>query len=224
MKQLSKNATQEEIVENIKSRIKTVGIDDEPYTHTNIKRIYGVDVEDETPNISLYLAFYISKLTIALVKGESKDIPKPIMKQLKCAMRDGVLCLYTSAVAYSVSKIIQPEVDAKYYIGYVNSVWEFNLFKSIEIPSLNVTTFHSIITLDGKVIDVCYPFQNDGEEYVEDLIYGSFPPDVVMYGWDMSHELQCLLELFSSYSDMSVDEWILEHITFLKNILDKDLE
>lgn len=217
IKQLSENATQEEIVSNIIERMDLLGIDNSTYELNNIERITGEPWnKDSSLDMNLCLAYYSAKLAVAVVNGEYNGVPKSIKKQLKCAMGDGLICVYISTIIHAMSKIIQPEIDSNLYLGYIDDTWDLNSIPFLKIPPVRVSSFHATVTVDGKAIDACYPFQYDGVESVGELIYGDYPPTAKMWGWEMNKEASHFLNWFSSYSKSTVDELIKEHIFLFK--------
>lgn len=221
MRQLSENKTQEEVIECILQRMKELEFDTSICSASNIERIYGEYWNEESPmNTNLYIGLYANKLVRAVVLGEEDGIPKHIIKQLNRAMGDGVICLYISAVIHVMSFFIQPDVPCDFYVGYVDTKWNFNLFSSLfKIQPLNVSNFHATVLIDNKVLDVCYSLQNEELEEIDSLIYGTYPHEARMWGWNMNHELPALLDYFASYSNQRTEDFIREHFNLFEDMI-----
>lgn len=221
MRQLSENKTQEEVIECILQRMKELEFNTSMCSASNIVRVYGEHWDENNPmDTNLYIGLYANKLVRAVVIGEDDNIPKHIMKQLNCAMNDGVICIYISAIIHVMNFFIQPNVPCDFYIGYVDTKWNFNLFSALfKAQPLSVSNFHATVLIDNKVLDVCYSFQNDGVEAIDDIIYGTYPHEARMWGWNMNHELPALLDYFASYSNQRTEDFIREHFNLFEDMI-----
>lgn len=221
IKQFAENVSQKEIVSNILDRMDATGLDITGYTHHNIERIIGENLCEEYPlDTGLFIGYYLNTLLRSELIETNKYIPKVIRNQVSVAMQDGLICVYMSVVAHMLSTLLQPEVHADFYIGYLNASWDFNFTKLLKIPSLKVASFHATTVIDGKVLDVCHSFQNIGMEALDEIIYGSYPKDIRMYGWNMLHSINSLIIYFASYNNQTIDDFMLEHISFMTDFTD----
>lgn len=222
---LSKNVSNKELIQQFADRIYELGIETDKCTYDNLECIKGIaESEDCSMDVNLYTAYYLTQLATASMTSDYSKLPKSIRKQLIKATNEGVLCVYLSSLFHMIMNFLNPMADCKIYLGYVDGTWDFSEavpFFNLEIPSIPVKGFHSIVTIDGKVVDACYPFQFESMEKLGEIIYGDFPVEAKFYGWELNEYMPVLVNKFASYSKTSIPVYVSEHVDTMKNILDE---
>lgn len=215
---------------DILKRMEELHIDTTGCSPINIQRIRGIHIPDGAQmDFSLYLSYYTSKLSEYAVNGFPRDIPSHIRKQLVKSLNEGELCVYLSSIYHMLCSFTLKESECKFYVGYLETTWSFNevetLFDSsiLQIPNIPVKNFHSCVTVDDKIIDVCYLFQNEDINLLGEVLYGDYPEGTKMWGWDLSHYVPLLISRYAKSSGIDVSTFIEQHTNYFSLMIEHDL-
>nr|WP_307990641.1 hypothetical protein [uncultured Niameybacter sp.] len=213
-KRLKMDKSNREIATEIIEWITEIGINTETIKADTIKRYLGEALPEDAPlTIDQLILCYLGHLWAAAKGDKSIEIPKPYIRQVKQAYKDGMLSMYMSVVACSLGRIFDTETKYDFILGYVETTQQFpkwgKLQKYIPLPSIeiNMIECHAIATANGRVLGICY----DPEQQDDSLIYGTFPRGAAMYGWEMNTAKAAFIQYFIECTKIDLDTFLTMH-------------
>ncbi|MGL4362225.1 MAG: hypothetical protein ACRCSG_02965 [Cellulosilyticaceae bacterium] len=220
-KNLKNNKTNREIANEVISVMEKMGMYTENITSDNVTRYLGKEIAEDAPiSRDKVIVCYLWDLMAAGLGYKSSKISNKCAKQVKKAYKNGLLNIYMSVLTCVLGRLIDVESEYKMILGYVDTTYSSPkmelLRKYIPIPEFNVVKFHAITIVDEKILDLCYYMQYEDKNQNDSIVYGDFPKNSAMYGWEMDIEIAVFVKYFADCSKMSIGDFIENHVDELK--------
>lgn len=218
----------EELISKLNEIFKETGFTSFDYNIDNVSNFSGIiktnlcSTKDYVSGeLITYYGYSLAKSIIDFDDSLVSD--KAVLKQIKQANSEGILCVYISVLVNDLISSLT-NLDCKLVQGYsifssqmgMDQIGLGNLMPPIELSNIHAFSLYD----DGKVLDCTFVIENPDYNTTLSHFDGKVPEDVTLMGWVESKETELkYISMFAQWDDMFISEWRSMHTKELKNAM-----